>query len=437
MIDDFQPSVKRTSEEPGKLDQIKDKQATLNQADAAGHSPLKADFDIDELSLDNDVAEDEEENKDNPAPGEGKKVPKANWLKRLKMKWPPGKKEWAATLIIVLVCGGITGFVLSHSGPKPVAEAAVIHTKAKPKPAVPTTVPSTLSGLPVTPAQNKLPVTAVMIENSDGARPQAGLSQAGVVFEAVAEGGITRFMALYQDQAPTNVGPIRSARPYYLQWALGFDAALAHVGGSPDALNDIQAWGVKDLNQMYHSSYYHRISTRQAPHNVYTGIPTLNQLEAAKGYTTSNFTGFERKPDSPAKVANAASINMNPSWSDYKVHYDYDSATNSYNRSEAGTPMVDSNTAKQLSPKVVIGLIIPQTQGQLDTTGAYYTVYQVVGSGQAYVFQDGTVEVGTWTKPSPTAQISFKDASGNTLKLNAGQTWITALGASNLLSYSP
>ena len=101
-----------------------------------------------------------------------------------------------------------------------------------------------------------------MVENSLAARPQSGLSQAGVVFEALAEGGVTRFMALYQDTTPTNVGPIRSARPYFIEWAMGFDAAYAHVGGSPVALSDIKAWNVQDLNQFYYGGYYHRISSR-------------------------------------------------------------------------------------------------------------------------------------------------------------------------------
>src|SRR5581483_6348891 len=115
----------------------------------------------------------------------------------------------------------------------------------------PTTVASTLTGLPVDPSVNKRQVTAVMIENSLDARPQSGLDQAGIVFEALAEGGVTRFMALFQDTQPDYIGPVRSARPYYIQWLLGYDAAYAHVGGSPDALNDITAWHVKDLNQFY------------------------------------------------------------------------------------------------------------------------------------------------------------------------------------------
>ena len=99
--------------------------------------------------------------------------------------------------------------------------------------------------------------------------------------------------------------------------------------------------------------------------------------------------------------------------------------------------MVDANTAAQISPKVVIAMIVPLNQGALDSTGAYYSDYNVIGSGQSYIFQDGIVSIGTWTKTTPTSQIAFTVAKGQTLKINAGQTWITALGGNNLLSYTP
>jgi hypothetical protein len=302
---------------------------------------------------------------------------------------------------------------------------------------VASTVPSDLSGLPVSPSLNQQPVTAVMVENSTFARPQSGLSQAGVIFEAVAEGGVTRFMALYQDTAPTNVGPIRSVRPYYLSWALGFDASVAHVGGSPDALADISNWDVRNLDEFYNGSYYHRITTRDAPHNVYTAIATLNQLETAKGYTSSTFTSWPRKADAPAKNVSAGTINVTLSGPTYDAQYTYAAATNSYSRSEDGAPLMDANTNTQLSPKVVITIVVPETQGTLDSSGAYYSDYNVIGSGTADIFQDGTVTTGQWTKSSNTSQITFNNAAGQPIKLNAGQTWITAITAPDDVSYTP
>lgn len=274
-----------------------------------------------------------------------------------------------------------------------------------------------------------------MIENSDEARPQSGLSQAGVIFEALAEGGITRFLALYEEGQPSSIGPIRSARPYFIDWLLPFDAAYAHVGGSPTALTEIQTLGVKDMNEFYYGNTFTRISSREAPHNVYTSMSSLLALETSKGWTTSKFTGFPRKADSPSKTPTATSIQFNIAGSDMKVNYQYNSKNNNYLRSEGGAPMIDANTNQQLSPKVVIAMVVPWTDGPLDSSGAYYTDYSDIGSGEAYVFQDGTVTTGTWSKPSQSSQIQFLSSAGNPIPLNAGQTWITAVGSSNLVSY--
>jgi len=357
-----------------------------------------------------------------------------SWRQKLALSWPPGKKEWISLAIMLVLIGvGSTGWLVTHHSTKAVSVATKIAAPAKIIPKAPTTVASTLSGLPVNPSVNKGPVTGVMIENSEFARPQSGLSQASVVFEAIAEGGITRFLALYQDTAPDNVGPIRSVRPYYEQWALGFDAALAHVGGSPEALADIKSWNVRDLDEFYNGSYYHRITTRQAPHNVYTAIATLNQLEAQKGYTSSTFTSFPRKSEAPSKQPTAATIHLTLSSSDYDVLYNYDASTNSYNRSEGGAPQIDANTNTQLSPKVVITMVIPYS---LEADG-YHSDYAVIGSGPVYVFQDGTVTTGRWTKSSNTSQIAFTNTSGKIIKLNPGQTWLTALAATTDVAYTP
>jgi hypothetical protein len=356
--------------------------------------------------------------------------PTSSWKEKLALHWPPGKKEWITAAVIVLLVGAGVFLVLSHHS-KPVAAS---QTKKTAKIVKPTTVPSTLSGLPVDPSVNGRVVTGVMIENSQDARPQSGLSQASVVFEAIAEGGITRFLALFQDTAPDNVGPIRSARPYYAQWVLGFDAGYAHVGGSPEALADIKTWGVRDLDQFANGGSYHRVDSRAAPHNVYTSIGALNQLEASKGYTSSKFTGFARKPkEAPAKTPTAKSINLSISGPLYSVHYDYVAATNSYARSEAGAPHIDANTNTQISPKVVIALVMPYS---IEADG-YHSDYATIGSGPVYVFQDGTVTTGTWTKTANNTQFTFVDAAGKPIKLNAGQTWLTAVSNASSVTSAP
>jgi hypothetical protein len=352
------------------------------------------------------------------------------WRQKLTLRWPPGRKEYiVAAVVVVSGAGGASWLILHHTS------APATHVQKIAKPAAPKTVASNLTGLQVDPAVNLRPVTAVMIENSQDARPQSGLSEAGVVFEAIAEGGITRFLALFQDNIPGNVGPIRSARPYYVQWALGFDAGYAHVGGSPEALADVKAWGVKDLDQFANAGAYHRVGSRPAPHNVYTGIPNLNQLEANKGYVNSTYTGFARKPrELPVRTPpTAKSINFNISGALYNVHYDYDAAANSYARSEAGGPHIDANTNLQIKPKVVIALIMSYGLEADD----HHSAYGTIGNGQAFIFQNGKVTVGGWAKTANNVQFTFTDETGKPLLLIPGQTWLTALGSAPSVSYAP
>jgi hypothetical protein len=345
----------------------------------------------------------------------------------------------AVTVVTVAIVGGVFYLVRPKPAPITSGQKLNVHNKLA---AAPNTVPSTLTGLQVDKSVNERPVTGVMVENSLEARPQSGLDQAGVVFEAEAEGGITRFLSLFQDSQPSYIGPVRSARPYYIQWCQGFDCAYAHVGGSPEALQDIKTWGIKYLNQFFGAGYFQRISSRAAPHNVYTSIDQLNKFESSKGYTTSSYSGFirllkEGKVDPAAVVAH--SINLDFPGTKYDVHYDYDATSNSYKRSEGGAAhnVVDATgTTIQLSPKVVVAMVVTKTQGALDASNAHYSNYQVVGSGPVKVFQNGTVIDGTWSKSDPTSQIIFTDAAGKAIKLNPGQTWVSALETTGNISFN-
>lgn len=275
------------------------------------------------------------------------------------------------------------------------------------------------------------PVTGLMIENSQDARPQSGLNEAGIVVEAVAEGGITRFLALFQEATPQYIGPVRSARPYYLDYALAFDASFGHVGGSPDALNDIKNLGVKDLDQFFNAGAYWRTSDRAAPHNVYTSFEKLDALNTSKSYTSSKFTPLQRKKDVPQTPV-ASSIDFSVSGPLYNPHFQYDAATNTYKRSEGGEAHTDLRSGAQLSPKVVIALVMSK-----GTSDGYHSSYADTGSGKAYVFQDGVVSEGTWSKPDRKGSLTLTDKNGLPLKLNAGQTWITLVGSPSDVVYKP
>ncbi|MET0779820.1 MAG: DUF3048 domain-containing protein [Candidatus Saccharimonadales bacterium] len=347
------------------------------------------------------------------------------------------KKQWALIIIVavLLIGSGVAAFLAWHNS-KPIGSVTVHTNPKKAEPPKPTTVASVTTGLQVEPAVNERTVTGVMIENSELARPQSGLDQADIIFEAVAEGGITRFLVLFHDAPASYLGPVRSVRPYYIQWAMSFDASIAHVGGSPEALQDMKAWNAKDLDQFANGSFFHRVASREAPHNVYTSVAELNQIESKRGYGKTVFTGMPRKAEQPSKTPNAKGINLAISSAAFNVHYDYDALTNSYKRSQAGAPHNVVNAAGsqvQLQPKVVVALIMPKGIN----ADRIHTTYGAVGSGQAYVFQDGILTVGTWQKAGNANSLILTNAAGQPLALNPGQTWFTALGDANSVTSTP
>jgi len=344
------------------------------------------------------------------------------------------KKQWAIIIVVAVLLLGLIGYgvyaLVLKDDPKPAPKAAT--KKAETPAPKPVPLVSTLTGLPIADAAlNERPVTAIMIENSVDARPQSGLNDAGVVFEAVAEGGITRFLTLWQDTDSEYIGPVRSVRPYYVQWLKGFDAPVAHAGGSNDALRLIKDLGVKDLDQFHNGSAYWRISDRYAPHNLYTSTAKLHDLESSKGFGKSNYTGFARKAETPNPAPTARTIDFNISGALYNSHYDYDQASNSYLRSEGGSPHKDLKSGAQIAPKVVIGLVMPQGNNGI------YTTYDTIGSGKAYVFQDGVVTICNWSKTSNDSNFTFKDDSGAEVKLNPGKTWLSVVGSTSRVSYKP
>lgn len=333
----------------------------------------------------------------------------------------------------VLIAGvlGIMFLWPKPAEPNPVPEVVSNYT-----PPAPTTVASPLTGILVSPELAKRPVTGVMIENSIDARPQSGLADAGIVFEAIAEGGITRFLALFQESRPANFGPIRSARPYYVQWVKGFNASYVHSGGSGEALALIRSLGVKDLDHgAYGERIASRVSSRYAPHNVYTNFDTVDALNSELGYSSSDFTPFTRKEATkPVEgvTLTATKLDFNISGANYNTSYTYDSATNSYARVLAGRPHTDQESGKQISPNVVVALI---TEFGIHPDRVH-SAYRTTGTGEILVFQDGNLTNGTWKKDSAEASLEFIGADGKPLSINAGQTWITAIPAGRV-TYTP
>ena len=271
-------------------------------------------------------------------------------------------------------------------------------------------------------SKTKQPVTGVMIENSPDARPQSGLKKAGVVYEAVAEGGITRFMALYQQDKPALIGPVRSLRLYYLNWATPYQASIAHVGGSGNALSEVRNGSNRDIDQFYNAESYWRAGDRYAPHNMYTSGEKLDQLNDSKGYKESLFESFARTDGKPATEQNASRIAIDFSAPLYNTTYVYDSKTNTYARNLAGEPHIDREDG-QITPTVVVAIAV---SAELRPGNDGYEDIATTGSGTAYIFQGGSVIQATWQKDGATSPLQLKDAEGKAISLYRGQTWIAA-----------
>ena len=323
-------------------------------------------------------------------------------------------------IVVILVAGAITAFLILSKKPTENASQPVVQL---PK-VEPIKYYSPLTGkLVENEAATKQAVTGIMIENSPDARPQSGLKDSGVVFEAIAEGGITRFLVLYQQEKPQLIGPVRSVRPYYISWAAAFNASIAHVGGSDEALAEVRNGNYRDIDQFFNSNTYWRSTDRYAPHNVYTSFERLDALNKEKGYTSSTFTGFSRIDGIPNEVPNATSINIEISSPLFNSSYVYDAITNTYARYQAGEAHIDRELG-QISPSVVVAMRVNETT--LPGYGSHQDI-TTVGSGDVVIFQNGIATEGTWHKTSKTNQITFTDKLGVDIPLIRGQTWIAAV----------
>lgn len=291
----------------------------------------------------------------------------------------------------------------------------------------------------------------VMIENSTDARPQSGMTFADVVYETVAEGGITRFLNVFYCQDAGIVGPVRSARTYFLDFIseYGANPLYAHVGGAntpgpADALGQINdyGWGsYNDLNQFSigfptykrdESRLGHPVATE---HTMYSTTSGLWAVGKQRGLTNvdkqgdawdQSFTTYSFKDDAKESARPASqtiAIQFWPGQSDYYVTWNYDPNTNAYLRSNGGKPHIDNNTKKQLSAKNVVVLYMTQTHADDGYTNNEHLLFQTKGSGKALVFQDGKKITGTWKKSSRTGRTELFDASGKEVSFVRGKIW--------------
>ncbi len=333
--------------------------------------------------------------------------------------------------VLLLVLFGLGFYLLTNEDNKSILGNSTGKSKGNAKQEQ--AVPAVLDGVMTTSeAANRHPL-AVIIENHPDSRPQAGLDKASIVYEAIVEGGITRFMAIFGTNEAEKVGPVRSARTFFVDWSRSYNAYLAHVGGNIDALDQIEAEKVLDLDQFAYSDPYWRersvgIATE---HTMYTGTPRLREQVQKNNYTTANNFNVFRFKDDPAGdekdvLPASQKVAVKFSSDQYNVEFSYDKATNSYKRALAGSPHVDQISKNQINPK---NLIVMTVNRKPVTTRINESGYEMttVGAGKAKIFIDGKTIDGSWKKTSKTDRELFYDANGQEITFNRGQFWIAVI----------
>lgn len=266
---------------------------------------------------------------------------------------------------------------------------------------------------------------AVVVENHGNARPQSGLTDADIVYETLAEGGITRFLALFQTRNAKEIGPIRSARPYFNTLTDNWGAVYAHVGGSTQALTELSSnvhKKLEDVNQFFYGDYFYRSKERFAPHNAYTSIELLRGLVKEKKWeqwAPVKFAEYAVVPTSELQTT-ISEITIKFFDANYAVVFTYDPSTNSYKRTNGGKPAIDKNNDLQISPMNVLVQFVEDYSVPLETvTGLGLRLGK---SGRTVLFSNGTATNGNWSYTNK--ETVYTTADNKPLTLVAGQTWI-------------
>lgn len=306
---------------------------------------------------------------------------------------------------------------------------------------------------------------AVMIENHGEARPQSGLSRADIVYEAVAEGGITRLMGIFYCGAAAKnltLAPVRSARTYFLDWVAEYDALYNHVGGAgrcsdttvdprAKALCQIGQYGIKDLDQFgigFPDCYRnpdrlpHPVATE---HQMICLSDNLYEIAKKRGWTNVDENGIAwNKYFESWKFKDDAKENERPeafsaeftAWKGYEkeygVRWEYDKMTNSYKRFNGGVAQTDLDGGESITAKNIVLQFAKETGG-IDEHA--HLLYQTIGEGKAVVLLDGKKIEGTWKKKERTGRTKFYDQYGREIEFNRGQIWIEILPTGTEIKY--
>jgi hypothetical protein len=281
-------------------------------------------------------------------------------------------------------------------------------------------------------SENKWPV-AVMIDNHTSARPQAGLQSASVVYETLAEGGIPRFMAIFADTNIKEVGPVRSTRPYFVRYAAEYNAALAHAGGSPDALNLLKKLRLQTFFAIKapFAKYFYRAHIGGV-HGLYTSgaklFAALKQAGTVK--LTPRYLGWQFQD--PVAVAarpsgkHGGTIDLGYGKS-YTIEYRFDRVRDRYLRYTGGRAVIDRNTKKQINVRNILILNVPKEK-KLDRKGRLDI--NVIGKGTGVLLREGIVTKIVWKKKGDRERTRLYNSKTNEeLVLTRGNTWIEVVPA--------
>lgn len=361
--------------------------------------------------------------------------------------WPAALRlGLAGVALLALACGGRSEGRALTPFPSPPPTTLPVPTPT-PEPRE----PALLDGVPVPVSERqrllgRLPL-AVVFDNHVQARPVFGIGRAELVYEVVAEGGISRLVALYWRNEADVLMPVRSARAYFIPWAAETDAIFVHFGGAEggaavDVDRNVAAYGVRQVNGLVlPAGPFRRDPSRAAPHNVRSSTAGLWDWAERMGWQgPPRLEPWPFKDDQPGRgppaggaPAGLLSFNFGP-WNlpAYAVEWRYDVASNAYLRWQAGQPYVDGASGEQVRAKNVVvqfaGLqVVGDAQGHL--------LFQVMGEGEALVFQDGVALTATWRKERGGARTRYYDAQGQEIAFNRGPTWVEVLAYGSPLVY--
>jgi len=287
--------------------------------------------------------------------------------------------------------------------------------------------PCPLCGVPVPEKCIHRRSLAFMIDNAPQAQPQAGLYDACLVYEALAEGGITRFLAFFLHADPTRIGPVRSTRPYFLDLVLPLDAVLGHAGGSEDAYADLKSLKLPHLDEIQGGGEaYWRAEGRKAPHATYTSgerfRAVMERRELEKGdIPPAPFAFASQREPAGGKEASVVTVWYPGGWEGYHVSYAYETATEKWLRSINDRPQKDEE-GRQLWASNVVVQFVPMRQIPGDKL--LHMRADMTGRGKALLFSEGKYMEVVWSKSSRKAPILYRDEKDRPVEFRAGPTWV-------------